>query len=261
MRELLTELDPEIGGENSDPIQKVVRNLQPKRIKRFYKSVSISSEPSGYWIKLDDKPIRSPRNEIIECTSKEIAMRFANEWEKQDEFIDYLTMPITRILNAAVDGVSDNITAVIETICSYASSDMICYRATGPEKLVVRQQQEWDPILRWLQESLGLVFEITTGILPIEQSADSIQKVKNLLQEYGSIQLAALHTVTTLGGSILLALALEKKAFEPETIWQAINLEEDWNIEHWGQDTEALRTRKFKQQDFNAATQILNSIN
>ena len=261
MRELLTELDSEIGNESSDPIQKVVRNLQPKRIKRFYKSVSISNESSGYWIRLDDKPIRSPRNEIIECTNKELATRLAEEWEKQDEFIDYITMPITRILNVAVDGVSDNITAVIDTVCSYASSDMICYRANGPKELVARQQQYWDPILHWLQQSFGLVFEVTTGILPVEQSAESIQKVKNLLQDYGSIQLAALHTVTTLGGSILLALALEKKAFEPEIIWQAINLDEDWNIEHWGQDAEALRTRKFKQQDFDAAVLILNSLN
>ena len=261
MRELLTELDSEIGNESCDPIQKVLRNLQPKRIKRFYKSVSTSNESSGYWIRLDDKPIRSPGNEIIECTNKELATRLAEEWEKQDEFIDYITMPITRIMNVAVDSVSDNITAVIDKVCSYASSDMICYRANGPKKLVTRQQQYWDPILQWLQQSFGLVFEVTAGILPVEQPLDSIQKVKNLLQDYGSIQLAALHTVTTIGGSILLALALEKKAFEPEIIWQAINLDEDWNIEQWGQDAEALRTRKFKQQDFDAAALILNSLN
>ena len=95
MRELLTELDSEIGDESYDPIQRVVRNLQPKRIKRFYKSVSISNEPSGYWVRLDDKPIRSPKSEIIQCTSKELATRFAEEWEKQNEFINYITMPIT----------------------------------------------------------------------------------------------------------------------------------------------------------------------
>ena len=85
---------------------------------------------------------------------------------------------------------------------------MICYRATGPEKLVARQQQEWDPILHWLQQTFGITFEVTTGILPVEQSADSIQKrVKNLLQDYESIQLAAIHTVTTLGGSIFISIS------------------------------------------------------
>ena len=261
MRDLLNELGSETGIESNDPMQKAARNLQPKRIKRFYNSVSITQETNGYCVRLDDIPIRSPRKKIIECTNLEIATGLQEEWTQQKEYMDPITMPKTRILNAAIDGVEENFDAVIDTIGSYASSDLICYRASDPEKLVLRQQQTWDPILDWLNQTYGIVFKVTTGVLPIEQLNDSIQKVKDLLRNYSSVQLAAFYTITTLGGSVILALALEKKAFNPESIWQAINIDEDWNIEHWGQDTEAFRTRKTKQLDFNAATQILYSFN
>ena len=243
----------------NDPIQKVVRNLKPQKIKRFYKVVSISEERTGYWVRLDGKPIRSPQKKIIECNNLTLANKLLEEWESHVEYIDYVNMPITRILNVAFDRVSENHISVVETVGSYATSDLLCYRANGPEKLVIRQHEYWDPILEWGQQTFKLNFNVTDSILPVEQPESTILKIKEVLRKYNPIQLAAIHTVTTISSSVLIALALENEAFERETIWNAINVDEDWNIEHWGEDEELILSRKIKRQDFLAVSQIFDS--
>ena len=261
MRDSLNRLDSSAESMKNNPIQNVVRNLKPQKIKRFYKVVSISEERTGYWVRLDGKPIRSPQKKIIECNNLTLANKLLEEWESQVEYIDYVNMPITRILNVAFDRVSENHISVVETVGSYATSDLLCYRANGPEKLVIRQHEYWDPILEWGQQTFKLNFNVTDSILPVEQPESTILKIKEVLREYNPIQLTAIHTVTTICSSVLLALALEKEAFERETIWNATNVDEDWNIEHWGEDEELMLSRKIKRQDFIAASQIFDSYN
>ena len=63
---------------------------------------------------------------------------------------------------------------------------------------------------------------------------------------------AALHVVTTLTGSALLALAL-RGVLGPEQIWAAAHVDEDWNIEKWGVDEEVAARRAARLIDFKAA--------
>ena len=71
---------------------------------------------------------------------------------------------------------------------------------------------------------------------------------------------AALHVVTTVTGSALLALALAHEVREPHAIWAAAHVDEDWNIEKWGIDEEVAARRAAREVDFRAAARILKAL-
>jgi chaperone required for assembly of F1-ATPase len=73
------------------------------------------------------------------------------------------------------------------------------------------------------------------------------------------LMLAALHTVTTLTGSALLALALAKGFLGADAVWAAAHVDEDWNAEQWGEDAEAQARRAYREQEFRAAALVLGA--
>jgi chaperone required for assembly of F1-ATPase len=66
-------------------------------------------------------------------------------------------------------------------------------------------------------------------------------------------RLAGLHLATTLTGSALIALALAAGKTGTEEAWAAAHVDEDWNIEQWGEDPEAAKRRHARLADFRAA--------
>lgn len=68
--------------------------------------------------------------------------------------------------------------------------------------------------------------------------------------------LAALHTITTLTGSALLALAFAEGVLPAKKVWSLAHLDEDWTIEHWGSDEESEERREKRFEDFNAAADV-----
>ena len=40
-------------------------------------------------------------------------------------------------------------------------------------------------------------------------------------------------------------------------MWRAAHVDEDWQIEHWGEDAEAVARRNFRHRDFMAAVALL----
>ena len=71
---------------------------------------------------------------------------------------------------------------------------------------------------------------------------------------------AALHVVTTLTGSALLALALLHRVRNPDQIWTAAHVDEDWNAEKWGVDEEVAARRAARLVDFRGAVSILDAL-
>ena len=81
-----------------------------------------------------------------------------------------------------------------------------------------------------------------------------------LLRRYATpLQLTALHTITSLTGSLILALALAEGQGDASEIWAAAHVDEDFNIEQWGEDHEAAARRAKRLIDFEAAGLILSS--
>jgi chaperone required for assembly of F1-ATPase len=210
-------------------------------------------------VTLDGKPIRTPSGRIVAVPAREIAEAMAAEWEAQKETIDPLTMPMTRFANSVVDAVIDRVAIVRDDIAKYLDSDLLFYRAGHPEGLVVREAAHWDGVLFWAADQLGAHFILAEGIVHVSQPEAAVAAAKDALPQ-GPWSVAALHVVTTLTGSALLALALHQGVRDADQIWAAAHVDEDWNAEKWGADEEVTARKAARRLDFDAAVAILRAI-
>jgi chaperone required for assembly of F1-ATPase len=206
---------------------------------------------------LDGKPVRTPAKKEFQLPTRALADAVAAEWDAQTSRIDPATMPLTRIANSAIDGVMGREAEVRADIVKYAGSDLLCYRALGPPDLVRRQTKVWDPVLVWIREVLGASFRITHGIMPAIQPVPAAASVARVIEAHGAFYLAALHVMTTLMGSALLALAHARGHLTVDQAWAAAHIDEDWQISQWGEDTEAKARREQRWQEMRAASQLI----
>ncbi len=231
----------------------------PQR-KHFYKNAGVADAPGGFAITLDERPIRTPSGRPVVVPTREIADAIAAEWNAQQEIIDPLTMPLTRFANSVVDAVVDRVEAVTDDVAKYLGSDLLFYRASHPEALVAREAAHWDPVVFWAADTLGAHFILAEGIVHVRQPDSAISAARAALPA-DPWSIAALHVVTTLTGSALLALALLRGLLDQDQVWAAAHVDEDWNIEKWGVDEEVAARRAARLIDFNAAADILKSLN
>src|ERR1700737_4037024 len=257
MRELF---DEALGKSLLDPEEAVRRTTRGPRRKRFYAEAGVVEATGGFAITLDGKPIRTPSGRQVVAPVREIADAIVAEGEAQKEFIDPLTMPLTRFANSVVDAVVDRVDAVAEDIAKYFQSDLLFYRAGHPQALVAREAAHWDPLLFWAADALGAHFVLAQGIVHVRQPDSAIAAARAALPA-DPWSVAALHVVTTLTGSALLALALLRGVRDQDQIWTAAHVDEDWNIEKWGMDEEVAARRAARRVDFRAAASILGALN
>lgn len=248
-----------MSAEAEGPMQAAQRLARPVLPKRFYKEVATRPHAEGFAIVLDGRPIITPGRNTVAVPSGSLAEEIAAEWASQGETIDPATMPLTRIVNAAIDGVAREAAAVRADIVRYASSDLLCYRAKGPVSLVARQEALWSPVLAWAASRHGIRLYLTEGVTPVAQPRESLERVADAIADYQPLRLAALHVATTLTGSALLALAVAEGFISADSAWEAAELDETWQSEHWGADAEALRRAGNRRRDFAAAVRILEA--
>src|SRR5436190_15558249 len=255
MRELFDEV---AGHSPLDPEEAVRRATRVPQRKRFYKEAGIAPADGGFAVTLDGKPIRTPSGRHVVAPTGAIAEAIAAEWNAQGETIDPLTMPLTRFANSVAE-VTDRVDAVADDVAKYLGTDLLFYRAGHPEALVAKEAAHWDPIVFWAAESLGAHFMLSEGILHVRQPDTAIAAARAAFPK-NPWSIAALHVVTTLTGSALLALALAHSVRDPDQIWAAAHVDEDWNVEKWGIDEEVAHRRAARLVDFRAATQILEAL-
>ena len=257
----MRELFDEVAGKSPlDPEEAVRRTTRGPRRKRFYAHAGVVDAPDGLAITLDDKSVRTPSGRPLVAPTREIAAAIVTEWDSQKEFIDPLTMPLTRLANSVVDAVADQVEAVTDDIAKYLGSDLLFYRAGDPEALVAREAALWDPVVFWAADALGAHFILAEGIVHVRQPDSAIAAARAALPA-DPWSIAALHVVTTLTGSALLALALLRRVLDSDQVWAAAHVDEDWNIEKWGVDEEVAARRAARLVDFRAAGRILKSLN
>ena len=256
MRELFDEV---AGHSPLDPQETVRRSMRRSQRKRFYASAGITVTPGGFAITLDGKPVRTPSRHPLAAPNREIAETIATEWDAQKEIIDPTTMPVTRLANSVIDAVAERVEAVADDIAKYFRSDMLFYRAGHPDALVAHQAAHWDPVLFWAAETLGAHFILTEGIVHVRQPDQAVAAARAALPT-DPWSIAALHIVTTLTGSALLALALMHGVLDEDQVWAAAHVDEDWNIRQWGVDEEVAARRLARLLDFRAAAGVLKAL-
>jgi chaperone required for assembly of F1-ATPase len=168
-------------------------------------------------------------------------------------------MPLTRLANSIIDGVADAPEAVAAEVARYLGSDLVCYRAPGPESLVTRQGRAWDPVLGWARDALGARFLLAEGLVFVTQPVEALTAARAAIPR-DIWRLGALNTVTTLTGSALIALALAGGALTVEEAWAAAHVDEDWNMDIWGRDVLALERRAFRFAEMQAAAKVLQPV-
>ena len=252
-----------ISPEERDPLKLARKDARPALPKRFYKDVAVLEEPNGFAIGLDGRKLKTPAKADLILPMRAAAEAIAQEWRAQSEDIDPRTMPLTRLVNSALDGVARDVPSVIADIVRYAGSDLVCYRAAEPEGLVAAQSERWDPVLAFAREELGARFICVEGITFAEQPARAIAAVRDaIVQSTGErpLAVAALHVMTTLMGSVLLALAVARRELTPDAAWDAAHVDEDFQMRAWGADVEALERRARRFIEMEAAAQLLHFV-
>jgi len=258
MRELFDLPD---GLSHPDPTRRAQIQMQKPLPKRFYKEVSVSPDGEEFAVLLDGKAIKTPAKHPLKVPTEALAALLQSEWDAQSETIDPSTMPVTRLVNTAIDGVSLEMQAVFDEIVRFSGGDLLCYRADGPVELVARQTAEWDPVMEWLASEVGARFILIEGIMPQEQPDDAIAAFADALRPFSTpLDLAALHTVTSLTGSAMLALAFARGFIGMDEAWKLAHLDEDWTNEHWGVDAEAEVRRSKRYQELQAAVAVFRSL-
>lgn len=228
--------------------------------KRFYKDVSVG-EGAFFQVLLDGRPIKTPGKKALMLPTRALAGLVASEWSAQDTHIDPSTMPLTRFTNTAIDAVSAALDEVAADIVAYAGRDLLCYRASEQPQLAQQQAALWDPVLAWASEALGARFDVAQGVMPIDQPPATLKAFARALEPHDPYRLTALHVMTTLTGSAILALAYARGALDAAQAWTIALVDENYQIALWGDDYEASVKRGQRKAEFDAATSYLDALN
>ena len=219
-------------------------------MKRFYKEATATEADGGWQILLDGRPVRTPARALLILPNAALGEAVAQEWAAQGEEIDPASMPMTGIANAALDHVTPDPAAFAAPIIAYGESDLLCYRAEGPEVLVQRQEAAWSPLLGWAEAHYGAHFAVTSGILHVAQPQETLKRMAEAVLALPPFLLAPLSTLVTMSGSLIIGLAAVERAFPLQELWQAAELDELWQAEQWGDDDQALERRAQRHEEF-----------
>ncbi len=261
MRNDLFNLDSKEGLSDPDPVRRAQIQSKLPLPKRFYKEAAVVEHNGTFAIELDGRAVKTPVRQMLALPTRSAAQLIADEFAAQEKEIDPARMPATRIANTAIDGVAHDPQAVLEDVLRFASSDMLCYRAGSPERLVDRQTQLWDPVIDWAASKLGARFVLAEGVMHVEQPREALTAFSVHLGQFGDpFAIAALHTITTLTGSAILALAVARGEITGDEAWKLAHVDEDWTIEHWGEDAEAAARRAVREREMAAAVKMLRAV-
>jgi chaperone required for assembly of F1-ATPase len=241
---------------SNDPTEATRRSMRTVLPRRFYETATTVAVADGHAVRLDDKPVRTPARRVLAAPTLALAEAIAAEWQAQKDVIDPAKMPLTRLANAIIDGVAEAPLPVAEEIGKYLASDLLFYRAASPQGLVERQAHHWDSILDWARQALGADFKLGEGVVYVAQPQAALAAARAAIP-LEPWRLGAVHVVTTLTGSALIALAMAGGALAAEAAWQAAHVDDDWNMAQWGRDEMAMARREFRFAEFQAAATVL----
>jgi len=226
-------------------------------VRRFWKEVTVEQDEADWAVRLDGRAVRTPARAALSGPSRALADAIAEEWRSVGEEVDPRGMPLTGLANAAIDRVAPDRQAFAAGLGRYAEADLACYRSEWPPELVERQQQGWDPLLAWARRRYDVNLATTSGLIHIPQPPATVDRLVHEVTALDPFRLAGLSSLVTIGGSLIAGLAVLEKAIPTEEAWAAVSLDERWQLEQWGSDTEAEKALDSRRRDFLAAARFL----
>ena len=227
-------------------------------MKRFYKLAAPAPGEGGVAILLDGRPVKTPARRPLAVPTEELADAIAAEWNGQGETVDPRSMPLTGLANAAIDRVAPDPASFATTLAAYGETDLLCYRSEGPAELVRRESVSWDALLGWARLRFDIEFEVAEGVMHRAQPARTVEQLGKAVAARDPFRLAALSPLVTIGGSLVAALAVVEEETTAEGAWEAVAVDESWQLEKWGEDAEARTALDNRRRDFLAAARFLS---
>jgi len=220
------------------------------KAKRFWATAVGEACEGGYTVRLDTRAVKTPARRALVLPTLAMAQAIALEWDAQQGLVNPNKMPLTRAANSAIDKVAEQFDAVAHQLAAYAGTDLLCYRATGPQPLIERQALGWAPVLDWAAVTLNAPLTATAGVMHIPQPEQSLNRLSDRLFAMTPFQLAAAHDLIAISGSLVLALAVAHDHLTPLQAWELSRIDETWQNEEWGIDEDAAQLETLKQAAF-----------
>lgn len=228
--------------------------------KRFYKNAEVNAEGDRFVLTLDGRAVKTPGRAVLTLPTLALATAVADEWLAQGGEIDPETMPLTKMANTAIDRIEGIRDHVVDEIAAFGGSDLLCYRAEHPAELVSRQATAWDPQLGWAAKQYGAALNVANGVIFQSQPDEALATLKNRVAACSSFQLAGLHEVVSISGSLVLGLGVLERCLDAEQVFALAHVDETWQAEKWGADDEAEHRLLGRRKSLEGAVVFLNSL-
>ncbi|HXL99009.1 MAG TPA: ATP12 family protein [Rhizomicrobium sp.] len=224
-------------------------------MKRFYKDVSVAGHDGAFQVHLDGKPLKTPSGVVLAIPARALAEAVAREWHETGATFDPQLLPLTRLAFAAAAPAQR--ARIVEQLIGFGRSDLLCYRAEAPAALVARQAAAWDLLLDWVAETHGARLTVTSGIKFVPQPEAALRALEVALEKRDDFSLAAIHAATPIAGSLVIGLALADGRLDAAEAFAAAHLDESFQAEQWGRDTEAEERLAGRRSELEAAERFL----
>lgn len=232
---------------------------------RFWDNATVAPRKQGWTVLLDGKPLRIPGaargGQELVLAAPALADAIAAEWQaaggQKGDTVALDSVPLTRLAGTAQDRVAPAPGPVALALAAYAESDLLCYRAQHPQALAIRQAQEWQPWLDWLEQAHGVRLDIAEGIVHRAQNPDALARIASVYHGLDPWVLAALGIAVPAMGSAVLGLALACGDLDAPTAYAVSSLDELFQMEKWGEDAEAAHRRQQVREDLGLAEHFI----
>ncbi|MFM6830232.1 MAG: ATP12 family chaperone protein [Novosphingobium sp.] len=225
-------------------------------MKRFYKQVTVAEAEGGFGVCLDGRAIKTVSRNPQTVPTRALADVMAAEWDAQGDEIDPAAFLFRDMADYAIDVVAPDRAAAVESLLPYAATDTLCYRAEPDEAFAARQREVWEPLLAEAEARLGVRFVRVAGVMHKPQAPETLERLRAELSGFAAFALAALRNTASLAASLVIGLAAITPDADIHALWNAANLEEDWQAELWGKDWQALELRELRAGAFAAAARF-----
>ncbi len=227
--------------------------------KRFYKSVSVKPVDQAYGVFLDERELKTPGRKALHLKTQALAKLIAAEWDAQDGEIKPETMPVTRLLNVAIERTPINRDELCKEVAKYLGTDLTCYRAATPLDLVERQSMAFDNVLAWADKIHGIKLKTTEGLLTA-QAETMTRRGADYAAAQDDLRLTLLVHFTAVFGSAILAMAVMDGHLSAEDALARSRTDELFQIERWGEDEEAAERTQNIHVETLALAKVLDAI-
>ena len=226
-------------------------------MKRFYKEVAVGPMDGGFAVLLDGRPVKTPARNTLVLPTEKLAAAIAAEWRGQGDEIIATAMPLLRLANSVIDGVTINRDGVVDAVMRFAENDLLCYRAHQPPDLVARQSVNWDPWLDWVRRRHDANMTVAAGLNHVDQTPDALAALRQAVDELDAFALGALHVIASITGSLVLALAVADGAANGAQVFALSRIDEIYQAEKWGEDAEAAKRATALAHELDKAVELM----